>query len=308
MLPATMAAQLANLAAHLTAMGEREMGLFVAQEVEAADLVLDHRSRLRRQLVDEAGDRLSTVCVAEVDSVEGGHRSNHCGALTDCSCVSYTDEDMPTSRTSATETAAASVAPARSKRDAGRQLAELDAQLAEHLPKSELDALVRMTRGIVQASDSPHQAQAPRPTSIVTGHPASSAQSVVVAQRANLLRSFALRRSMLEDALGATDVAALLGSASRQTPHDRVVAGSLLAIKDGGRLRYPVWQFDPEGPDGVVEGLPDVLAELPAMTQLGRISWFVTSKRGLDGRTPIDALRGHEVDRVIAEARATHSG
>ncbi len=193
----------------------------------------------------------------------------------------------------------------RSKKAAGRQLAELDAQLAEHLPKTELDALVHITSGIVHAegADSAEDRQA---TSIVTGRTASSARRVVLAQRANLLRNFAVRRSMLQEALSSAEVAELLGAASRQTAHDRVAAGTLLAIKDGGRLRYPIWQFDPEGPDGVVEGLPDVLAELPALTQLGRIAWFVTPKRGLNGRTPMDALRDHEIPRVIAEAQASH--
>jgi hypothetical protein len=197
----------------------------------------------------------------------------------------------------------------RSRRAASRELAELDAQLAELLPTAELEALVGATSGLVRTAARDTDTDTDTTTvSLVTGRPAASARSVLSAQRSNLLRAFARRRALLEDSLSSTEVVELLGAASRQTAHDRLAAGSLLAIKDGGRLRYPIWQFDAEGPDGVVEGLPEVLAELRLTTQLGQISWFVSPKRALGNSAPIDALRAGELDAVLAEARASHTG
>jgi hypothetical protein len=192
----------------------------------------------------------------------------------------------------------------RTKREASRRLAELDALLPDHLPKADIDTLVEITTGIV-AADLP-AAKAPHAVSPVTGRPVPEGRRVVSAQRANLLRGFRLRRSLLRDALTATEVASLLGAATRQTPHDRVAAGTLVAVRDAGKLRFPIWQFDPEGPDGVVEGFAEVLGELPTMTQLGRVSWFVQPRRGLRGRSPIEALREHDATPVLTEARATH--
>jgi excisionase family DNA binding protein len=62
---------------------------------------------------------------------------------------------------------------------------------------------------------------------------------------------------LLQDSLTVAQVAELLGT-SRQTPHDRVKSGSLLAVEDRGMLRFPAWQFDPESENGVVAGLPRV--------------------------------------------------
>lgn len=116
-----------------------------------------------------------------------------------------------------------------------------------------------------------------------------------------LVRSFALRNELLRDALTASEVAKLL-HVSRQTPHDRVESGSLLAVLDKGALRFPPWQFDPNGPDGVVAGLPDVIRAL-RMPSLVKINWFVRPNPYLEGRSPIEAMRQGEVERVLDTAR-----
>lgn len=67
----------------------------------------------------------------------------------------------------------------------------------------------------------------------------------------SLLRHFEWRRKLLADTLSASQVAQLLGT-SRQTPHDRVKSGTLLAVLDRGVWHFPPWQFDPEGPDGTI--------------------------------------------------------
>ena len=91
----------------------------------------------------------------------------------------------------------------------------------------------------------------------LTGGAEHGDEERVTLDLANLRRTFQLRRELLNGALNAPEVAELLGT-SRQTPHDRAAARSLLAIRDNGALRFPRWQFDAAGPDAVVPGLPAV--------------------------------------------------
>ena len=123
---------------------------------------------------------------------------------------------------------------------------------------------------------------------------------------ASLVRNFQWRRELLKGALSASQVAALLGT-SRQTPHDRVKSNSLLAVLDRGAWRFPAWQFDPEGPDGVIDGLPEVLKALK-VSQLSKLSWLVRSNSFLDGLTPVEALKQGQKERVIAEAVGIGAG
>jgi excisionase family DNA binding protein len=121
-------------------------------------------------------------------------------------------------------------------------------------------------------------------------------------EAAALRRFFEFRRALLNGSLGTSEVAELLGT-SRQTPHDRVKAGTLLAVRDGGRLRFPSWQFDPHASDGVVSGLSAVVRALDA-PPLSRIAWFTRANPYLDGSTPLQALKDGHVERVLAAARA----
>lgn len=108
----------------------------------------------------------------------------------------------------------------------------------------------------------------------------------------SLMRYFTWRRDLLRDALTAQQVADLLHT-SRQTPHDRRKAETLLAVLDNGAWRFPAWQFDPQGPDGVIDGLPVVLRALQ-VPPLAQVSWLTKANPVLEGMTPLEALkRGH---------------
>jgi hypothetical protein len=48
---------------------------------------------------------------------------------------------------------------------------------------------------------------------------------------------------------------------------------ALLGVRDQGQWRFPLWQFDPDGHDGVVDGLPAVLAVL-AVSDLAKVRWL----------------------------------
>ncbi len=116
------------------------------------------------------------------------------------------------------------------------------------------------------------------------------------------LREFEHRRSVLEGALSTSQVAELLHT-SRQTPHDRVKSGSLLAVRENGKLVFPAWQFDVTGPNGVLPGLPSVLASLNQNDFL-KASWFIHPNRSLEGCTPAQALKAGDLEKVLIEARA----
>jgi hypothetical protein len=119
---------------------------------------------------------------------------------------------------------------------------------------------------------------------------------------ATLLRYFRRRRELLQDSLTAKQVGELLGT-TRQTPHDRAAKGSLLALLDKGMWKFPLWQFDPEGPDGVVEGLPEVLKALGG-SNFSKLNWLVSPNCYLDGIAPIEALKRGDKERVLKEAEA----
>lgn len=121
-------------------------------------------------------------------------------------------------------------------------------------------------------------------------------------EMATLSRHFEHRRKLLENAFTTTQTAKILGT-SRQTPHDRVGSQTLLAIRDNGKLLFPAWQFDPTGPDGVLEGLPQVLKAL-AMSDYAKLNWLTRPNPYLEGITPVQALQKGQSDRVIEQAQA----
>ncbi len=108
------------------------------------------------------------------------------------------------------------------------------------------------------------------------------------------------RRQLLSNCFTTTQVAQLLGT-SRQTPHDRVKNKSLLAVRDNGQWRFPSWQFDAEGADGVIDGLPEVLKNLSINSDFAKLNWFMNPNPVLDGLTPVEALKKGLKIRVITE-------
>jgi hypothetical protein len=121
-----------------------------------------------------------------------------------------------------------------------------------------------------------------------------------------LQRTFASRRVLLQDAITTTQVAQLLGVSPRAI-RERGRQGQLLGVLDGGRLRFPLWQFDPAGSGGVVEGLPPVLRafdEAGPLPPLAKMSWLVKPSVSLGGATPLEALRGGRLAETLSAARA----
>lgn len=135
------------------------------------------------------------------------------------------------------------------------------------------------------------------------GYGFSPAQKADMRLRA-LRQAFAVRRRLLENSLATPQVCELL-EVSSQTPHDRREAGTLLGIKENGVWRYPDWQFDMGGPDGVIEGLPEILRAL-RMGPLGKMRWL-SEPHDLFGRSPIEELRVGNRERVLYEAERANA-
>lgn len=123
----------------------------------------------------------------------------------------------------------------------------------------------------------------------------------------NLLNSFSIRNKLLENSISGAEAAKLLNCSSRQTPLDRVNNQTLLAVKDNGKWKYPLWQFDVNGSDRVIEGLPSVIAALK-VSNLAKVSWLTRTNDVFEGKTPIVMLKNQELERVLAEARGVGIG
>ncbi len=117
---------------------------------------------------------------------------------------------------------------------------------------------------------------------------------------ANLYEFFQHRKKLLDNSLTASEVAKLLNS-TRQTPHDRRKGGTLLGILDNGIWKFPTWQFDAGSPNGVIDGLPEVLKTLK-LSDFSKVNWLVKPNPVLGGLAPVDALKRGMKQEVITEA------
>lgn len=123
---------------------------------------------------------------------------------------------------------------------------------------------------------------------------------------ANLHRLYQRRQRLLEKSLTSTEVAKLLDWKTRKTIHDKLKANSILGIKDKGVYRFPAWQFDPEGDDGILDGLPQVLEALE-VSDFTKLNWLSKPHPAFDNRTPVEMLKQGNIHDVLVEARAVNT-
>lgn len=127
---------------------------------------------------------------------------------------------------------------------------------------------------------------------------------------ANLERYYQRRRQLLADSITTPQVAKLIGCQAITTVHDRRKAGTLIGLKDNGAYKFPLWQFDPEGNDGVIDGLPEILKTLE-ISNFAKLNWLTKSLRAFNDRTPIQILKSNnteDIEDLIVEARAVGIG
>ncbi len=123
---------------------------------------------------------------------------------------------------------------------------------------------------------------------------------------ANLHRLYQRRQRLLEKSLTSTEVANLLDWKTRKTIHDKLKANNILGIKDKGIYRFPVWQFDPQGDDGILDGLPQVLKALE-VSDFTKLNWLSKPHPAFDNQTPVEMLKGGNIHDVLVEARAVNT-
>ncbi len=187
------------------------------------------------------------------------------------------------------------VTPKSRARDA--VLARMKTRL-DHLRAEEV---IEIAERIADTLEETPQASSPV-VSMLSGNRTFSPTARAALEYQVLMRSFERRRHLLADSITAPKVAALLAT-SRQTPHDRLGGGTLLAVKDGGVQKFPLWQFDPDGEDGIVQGLPAVLKALH-VSPLAKVSWLTRPNAMLDGEMPLALLKAGETERVLRVASA----
>ena len=113
----------------------------------------------------------------------------------------------------------------------------------------------------------------------------------------NILNSFRLRRKLLENTVDVNKVMEIMNYSSRQAPLNRLKNNTLIAVKDNEKWQFPLWQFDVNGSQGVVEGLPLILKTLNC-SNLAKVSWLSNPSPYFQGLSPIQMLKEGEVSRV----------
>lgn len=196
----------------------------------------------------------------------------------------------------------------RQAQEAQRSVARSAAHVLEHLfERSTPQEMITAAQILEKAAARPPASGDPDKAALVrdlTGERTLSEVERFALEASALSRAFALRRTLLEGALSAPQVASLLGM-TRQSVHEKAKQrGTLLAVLDRGSLRFPAWQFDPEGTAGLVEGLPEVLQALEHTSPLGKASWLTRPSPYFEGHTPLETLRRGEKERVLEAAWA----
>ncbi|MEO0924251.1 MAG: hypothetical protein AAFY63_00090 [Cyanobacteria bacterium J06643_13] len=129
--------------------------------------------------------------------------------------------------------------------------------------------------------------------------------NLAVLELANLERYYQRRRELLARSITTPEVAKLIGCQAITTVHDRRKAGTLLGLKDNGVYKFPLWQFDPEGDDGVIDRLPELLKTLQ-ISDFTKLNWLSKPLRAFEGRTPVEILKSgneEDIEDLIVEAR-----
>ena len=129
--------------------------------------------------------------------------------------------------------------------------------------------------------------------------------NLAVLELANLERYYQRRRELLARSITTPEVAKLIGCQAITTVHDRRKAGTLLGLKDNGVYKFPLWQFDPEGDNGILDGLPELLSALE-ISDFRKLNWLNKSLKAFEDRTPIEVLKSgneEDIEDLIVEAR-----
>ncbi len=129
--------------------------------------------------------------------------------------------------------------------------------------------------------------------------------NLAVLELANLERYYQRRRELLTSSITTPQVAKLIGCQAITTVHDRRKANTLIGLKDNGVYKFPLWQFDPEGDDGVIDRLPEILKTLQ-ISNFAKLNWLTKPLRAFNNQTPVEILKQgarDEIEDLVIEAR-----
>ena len=129
--------------------------------------------------------------------------------------------------------------------------------------------------------------------------------NLAVLELANLERYYQRRRELLARSITTPEVAKLIGCQAITTVHDRRKAVTLLGLKDNGVYKFPLWQFDPEGDDGVIDRFPELIKTLQ-ISDFAKLNWLTKPLRAFEGRTPVEVLKSNnaeDIEDLMVEAR-----
>lgn len=165
----------------------------------------------------------------------------------------------------------------------------------EHLVSSLSDAAR-------EASAEPSPAVSEFLSGIVSGDPVPAPVTMQRVSRA-IVGDFERRNAYLDETVTAPEVADLL-KISRQAVHGRFNAGKLFGVPMNDAIRFPLWQFDAQEKDGVVPGIPALVAAFAQsdLDPIAQLFWLHAPKPSLENRTPVEALLAGESDAVCAQA------
>ena len=179
-------------------------------------------------------------------------------------------------------------------------------QLENLFEVAELEDLIRIQQSLSPKVVSPEERELAKK---IAGkdYVEPSPSRLLELQLGNLERYYQRRRELLADSITSTKAVELLGCENRSTVRDRRLAKRILGIKDKGVYKYPLWQFDPEGDDGVIDGLPEVLAALD-VSDFVKLNWLMKPHLAFEKKTPLEMLKQGETEMVLIEARAVGVG
>jgi len=139
----------------------------------------------------------------------------------------------------------------------------------------------------------------------IGGQPSSADDAEVLGRRAAMvvLAGGAWERA-LGELLTSAEARVLLGGISREGLRQRVLSGSVIALRDdAGLIRYPRWQFDSASgaPFGAVKRLNEVFSD--ARLDSWTLAAFATAPQPeLGDRTPVDAFGDTDLEPLLLSA------
>ncbi len=105
------------------------------------------------------------------------------------------------------------------------------------------------------------------------------------------------RARLLRESVSAAEAGRLSGR-SRQAVERQRHNGRVLALRVGRQWRYPAWQFDVDGPGGLVPALSEVVARL-FRSPAGAAAWLTAPRPELAGDTPLRRLERRDAEPVL---------